>query len=840
MIMHRCRLICASSILAMALAAQPAMAQMGGAVGPSAAAPSGDPTTSPAAGEPQSALGEIVVTATRRSTNLQTTPIAVSAVDSKLIAQSSPRNIGDLAAFVPNFSAATITGFNAASFSIRGVGQNNIIVYFEPPVAVLVDDFVVPSVQTQLLDTFDVAQVEVLRGPQGTLFGKNTTGGAVVVKTKRPELDKISVEGRMQVGSFGTVIPQGAVNVPIGHTLAFRGIIGHTQSHGYYKNGGCFGPVKPLNDSAFAQSYAGQSGCGDGSHLGGTDVWNARAKLLWEPSSNFTALAQYEYLRDRSDSVPAINLTPDSSAFLFSTLGLGASANVHSDPLDNATITGRQGALIKEGSGQKISVDGAYLNMDYRTDFGTLTSVTGYRFQRSRLPNTYMGSAPVSANGTVLSLFDAQRDDNRKTFQQELRFASQFSGPFQFVAGGFYQHDKTDFCVAQVLGFLDLSSGPLAFGPWNNNPYILCNAQKASSTAAYIEGNYKITPAITLTVGGRYTWEKKTWYGRQQVFSQQLDGGFDPSIVLSDALQASVFNYPAGVIRVKDKANEPTWRASLGWQMTPRIYGYATYSRGFKGGGFNDQIGSFHPFVNANGSDDQAAFAAAASATKPEKADSYEAGVKTELFDRHLRFNLTGFYVNYSNLQKQIVVPLVVDGNQFQVTRFFNAAKATVKGIELESTLIPVKGLTLRGVLGYQDGKYKKYITPIPAGYDLSTAPLDRLPKWQWTVDATYELPLGDSYKLQINGDVNYVGRNLATQSITSPNENTYLNARTLVNASITVAEISDKYYLRFVGRNLTDKRYITAAQVVGGLWADGQYAPPRYFGAEVGFKFGN
>ena len=134
-------------------------------------------------------LCEIVVTATRRDSNLQTTPVAVSAIDSQLIAQASPRNIGDLAAFVPNFSAATITGFNAASFAIRGVGQTSIIVYFEPPVAVLVDDFVVSSVQTQLLDVFDVEQVEVLRGPQGTLFGKNTTGGAVTVKTKRPVMN---------------------------------------------------------------------------------------------------------------------------------------------------------------------------------------------------------------------------------------------------------------------------------------------------------------------------------------------------------------------------------------------------------------------------------------------------------------------------------------------------------------------------------------------------------------------------------------------------------------------------------------------------------------------------
>jgi iron complex outermembrane receptor protein len=843
MIGHRWLMGCAGGVLAISMASAPAFAQNAQNAGmQSAAASQTAPATSVAAGAPESALGEIVVTATRRSTNLQTTPIAVSAVDSKLIAQASPRNVGDLAAFVPNFSAAVIPNFNAASFAMRGVGQNSIIVYFEPPVAVLVDDFVVPSVQTQLLDTFDVSQVEVLRGPQGTLFGKNTTGGAVVVKTKRPELDKIEVEGRMQVGSFGTVIPQGSVNIPIGHTMAFRGVIGHTGSSGYYKDGGCYGPVVSFVPSKFS----GAQGCGDGRHLGGQDVWNARAKLLWEPSSNFTALAQYEYLRDRSDSVPSVNITPnDPTNFLLDALGVGSTANVHKDPLDNAMVTDRQSGLIKMGEGQKISVDGAYLNMDYRTDIGTITSVTGYRSQRSRLPNTYPGTAPVAADGDVLSLFDANRADNRKTFQQEVRFASQFHGPFQFVTGAFYQRDNTNFCVAQVLGFQDLvgpgpSVGGHALGSWNDNPYILCNAQKARSTAVYLEGNLKITPTLTLTAGGRYTWERKTWYGRQQVFASQLDGGYDPSIVINDALDASVFNYPAGVIQVKNKANEPTWRASLGWQATPTIYAYATYSRGFKAGGFNDQIGTFHPFVNSDGTDNNTAFAEAGSATKPEKADSYEAGVKTELFDRHLRFNLTGFWVDYSNLQKQIVVPLIVGDSTFQVTRFFNAAKAEVKGIELETTLVPMDDLTLRGVMGYQDGKYKKYVTPIPAGYDLSTSPLDRAPKWQWTVDATYELPLNDRFKLQFNGNVNYVARNLDTQSITSPVDNTYLNARTLVNASITLAEVQDKYYIRFIGRNLTDKRYIVSAQVVSPLWEQAQYGAPRYFGAEFGFKFGN
>ena len=395
--------------------------------------------------------------------------------------------------------------------------------------------------------------------------------------------------------------------------------------------------------------------------------------------------------------------------------------------------------------------------MDFKLDFGTITSVSGFRSQRSRLPNTYPGQAPFAADGSYLSLFDASRDDNRKTWQQELRFASSFAGPFQIVAGGFYQKDNTEYCVSELLGFLDLTNGPLPFGTWNDTPYMLCNAQRARSMAGYAEGTLKIATGLTFSAGARYTWERKTWFGRQQVFIPQLGGGFDPSLTIGSTLDAGVFDYPAGVVKVKARANEPTWRASLGWQAAPGIYTYATYSRGFKGGGFNDQVGTFHPFVNADGTDNNDLFRAAAAATKPEKADSYEVGIKTEFFDHRLRFNLTGFHVIYSDLQKQIVVPLIVGGKPFQVTTFFNAAKARVNGAEAELAAVPVEGLTLRGVLGYQNGKYSKYVTPIPAGYDLASSPLDRLPKWQWTADATYQIPIGD-YRVTLNGNVNYVG----------------------------------------------------------------------------------
>jgi iron complex outermembrane recepter protein len=795
-------------------------------------------------------LADIVVTATRRDSNLQSTPIAISAVDQTIIQQSSPDNIGDLASFVPNFSAARITGFNAASFAMRGVGQNNIIVYYEPSVLVLNDDFVVPSVQTQLLDTFDVQQVEVLRGPQGTLFGKNAIGGAVSVKTKRPDLDKLGGEVRGTLGSFKTASINAALNIPIIEgSLALRLVGGYEYMDGYMRNGACYAVgttfqarvvnpttgVASLVTAPVQGKFAGRSGCGDGSRVGGTDVFNMRAKLLWQPSENFDALLQYEMIRDSSETPAPVNETPVSTLeryFLLDALGVGAQANANSDPLDNAGVTNRSDALMFMDKGHRVDVDGIYLNMNLDIGMGTFTSITGWRQQKSRLPSTYTGQAPVAADGDVLSLFDATRDDNRKTWQQELRFASNLGGSFDFVAGVFHQRDNTDFCVSQLLGFLDLAGGPLPFGDWNDTPFILCNAQKAKSTAVFAEGTFKATDKLTITVGGRYTWERKTWRGRQQVFIPALGGGFDFGITIPNALGASVYKYPANVITVKASDNEPTYRFTAAYQATDDIFAYATYSRGFKGGGFNDQIGGFALFPT------QALFAAAASATRPEKADSYEIGLKSEFWGSRGRFNITGFWVDYSNLQKQIVVPIVVAGQSNQVTRFFNAASARVKGIEAEATLMPTDGLTLRGVLGYQDAGYRSYVTSIPAGYDLSTAPLDRAPKWQWALDGTYSVPLNEGFKVTFNGNINYTARNLFTQSIDDPRNNTFLRARTLMNASITFAEADDKFWLRFVGKNLGDKRYETASQVVGGLWTFTLYGPPRYYGLEAGLKF--
>lgn len=789
-----------------------------------------DDSETATAPQPTSGLEDIIVTATRRETNVQTTPVAVSALSTRLIEQTSSRNIGDIAAFVPNFSAAKISGFNAASFSIRGASQTNISMYSEPPIAVLVDDFVIPHVQTQLLDTFDLAGVEVLRGPQGTLFGKNTTGGAVVVKTKRPDLKEQRVELMARFGSFGTRILKGAVNLPlIEDVLAIRLVGSYDKDDGYYHRGGCTGPITPLVPNS---QWAGAQTCGDGARIGGTDVFSGRAKILFKPGPDTDILFQYEAIRDRSDPVAGVNVTPaNNPRFLFSRLNIVETQG--GDPLDHAGGSFRSGYLLDMDDGNTVDDDGYYLHINHGTKFGTFSLNAGQRDEDASLPQAYVFANTRFDDGRVLSLYDGDRTFKRRTKQAELRFASDFSGPIDFVAGVFYQRDSVFRCGHQVLGFLDLIGGAAPFGPNNENPQVLCNAQRARSVAGYIEGNYEVTERLKLTAGFRYTSETKHWFGRQTVYLQQLPGvaNPDPNLTWQDfqhAIEANVFDWPADVVDSKTTWRKPTWRGTVSYDVNDDIFSYFTYSRGFKSGLYADSTGiGGTPILPSQ-----------LIPTNPETADSFEAGFKSEFFNRKLRANVAVFHVTYNDAQRQVNVPIIrPDGTAAQETRFFNAAKAVVQGIELELTAVPIENLTLRSAVGYQDAKYKSFNSPLATGRDLAAAPLERTPKWQTSADATYDLPIGDWGKMTFNGNVQYAGRNLYNLSLTAPADDTYLNARTLFNASITLSDADSRYYVRVIGQNLADKRFVTAKLTAGGLFQTANYGPPRFFGVELGLK---
>jgi iron complex outermembrane receptor protein len=773
-------------------------------------------------------LEEIVVTAQRRESNLQSTPIAVSAVDANLIEDLSPRTIADIATLVPNFSANKINGFNAASFAMRGVGNTDIIVYNEAPIAVLIDDFVMPSVQSQLLDPFDVQEVEVLRGPQGTLFGKNTTGGAVVVRTKAPVLNETSVEAKIGTGTFNALTAQGAVNFPlVSDKLALRLVVSEEKEDGWMRNGAS--NYIYTTDTTYT---------GDGRHYGGTDVLTGRAKLLWQPTDNLKALLTYERVNDRSETPLSVNTTPNDPYFVFALLGIpGYTGN---DPLNNAGTSNRDGYLINMPDGHRVDIDGYHLNIDWTTPYGTLTWVQGYRKQESSLPSNYTGIVGP------LSVFDANRSDDRKTWQEEVRFASEQIGRFNYVAGLFYQHDDTKFCVAQILGIYDMFGVPTPPGAepggYNNNPQVLCNAQTEASKALFAEGNFKVTDATTLTIGARITRDNKDWVGRQQIFVQQLPsptGAFDPAFTwhqLGDLMNAANFTaYPFGVVRDSHSWQKPTYRITLSQQFTSDLFGYATYSHGFRAGGYNDQVGTSGAPITPDEK----------KPTNPEEADSIELGLKSEFLDRRVRLNESVFYVKYKDAIRQVVEPVTnANGQPGEETLFRNAAKMTVYGIESDLTAQLAQNLVLRLPLSYQKCKYDSFTSGEGADLvDLSDLPANRCPRWTATVDLNYTLPVARTNgNVVIDVNANYIARNLDTYSIAnpySPLTQTYAEARTLVGASVTYTAANDRWFVRALGRNLTNKIYIASAQNVDPLWVWTFYGEPRYVGGEIGFKFG-
>ena len=532
-----------------------------------------------------SGLEEVLVTATRAGiTNLQQTPISVSAVTAEDIDRMVARDISGIASSVPGFSASRITAFNAASFAMRGVGLTDIIVYQDSPVGVTMDDFVLPSVQTQLLDTFDIESVEVLRGPQGTLFGKNTTGGAVNIRSKRPDMDELGADFRLAYGSFNAVRAQGSIDVPvIDDVLALRFVGAYSKSDGYYKLGANYGPINTLN--IFGGTFApfnipGVTGTtGEGrpnKSSGGDDNLNGRFKAQWTPTDNLKFLAQYEIMRDRSDAVPAYNDTPRGGPYLWNVLGFTRPGG---DPLDNVGSTQRQDSLLKMADGQVIDVDGIYLNMEWDLGYGTVYANAGKRTQDEHLPNTYTGAAPVNqVTGEVISLFDATRDTSRDTTQFEARFASDFDGAVNFVAGVFQQTNDAEFCVVQVLGFIDLAFDLGSVGAPqqlnNSTPQVLCNQQDSDSLAGYVDATWEITDQFSLTGGYRLTNDERSWAGRTQVGFDILDDNLNNGSLswqdFNNPLQAGNFNrYPGGIIvnqntpgfeNLSESWTEPSWR----------------------------------------------------------------------------------------------------------------------------------------------------------------------------------------------------------------------------------------------------------------------------------------
>ncbi len=755
---------------------------------PSAFAQSADATTAadaPAASE--DGLPDVIVTARRRTENAQKVPAALSVVGGDLIDQSYTVNTQGLTTLIPSLNYSSANPRNTA-FTIRGLGSSVVAVSqandgLEPGVGFYIDQVYHARPATAAFDFADIAQVEELRGPQGTLFGKNTTAGALNITTRAPTFTQ---EGfaELSYGMRNFVQAKGWVSGPITDSIAYR-----------------LSGVSTRRDGVIDNIRTGR----DTNTLGTQAV---RGQLLFKPDdmiqmrviADFTNFQAYccgqVYLRTGT-SLRAANRQFGGPTGLAAQFGYTPAST---NPYDRVTdIDGPLGVDTNEGGVSAIT--------DWNLGFATLTSVSAWRFWNWDAENDrdYTG-LPVQLSQHIPS-----RQDQ---YSQELRLASNGTRPVSWVAGLYGFRQKL---VGRPISIYGPAAARYLIGTTTGaaNTPVPSNLLdgygqdgrtdfRSLSYAAFGEVNWRIVPTVTATVGLRYTQEDKDGY-----YTTTVSGG---PVTTSTAL----INARLGVLRPQsyeahDSDGSLSGRGNIAWQATDNTMAYASYARGFKSGGINM---SGLPLDNSNRP------VLATAVVRPERNETYEIGIKNTLFDRRLIFNLDGFYTKVRDFQATVIENSLTQTVQLR-GYLSNIPEVTVKGIEANITAIILPGLSTRTSFAYSDGEYSNY----PAGpcpLEVQTAAttqcsltgrrLASLPRFALTAGLDYTRPIGSG---EVFAHIDTASRS-GYNGDPSLSRFTYIRGYNLTNANIGY-RFADGLELIVWVRNMLDADYIQNLTIQAG-----------------------
>ncbi len=765
-------------------------------------------------------LEEIIVTATKRTMSQQEAPIAITTITSQDIANTfgnDPRLIAEL---TPNVTLTNQTGFNAIAGGIRGTGSLSILTTQDPSTGIMVDEFVLNHVQAQFVELYDIEQIEVYRGPQGTLFGKNSTGGVIAITSKRPDLEEFGADVEVTYGQYDrdgstsdiTKFSAG-IDIPIIEgVLGFRFAGMYDANEGYYKNNkpagtaiveafpadvpGLLLPAQ-FPDEVPLYSLFGVNGLlppeldsnaqGANEQLNDKEVFAGKAKLLWTPNDFYTGLFTYERVRDNSDSPPGVNETPTAENFLLEQLGfpgIGVSGRGNDPYVTGST---QQGNGVNLRDGHKVDVDGFYITQDFNFEKFSIRSISGYRYQEETLGSTYTGEA-------FLSLFDASRNLERDQYQQEIRVVTNFDGPFNFVAGGSYLQDDLDFRAIATIGFQSLLA-PCMFDPplgpcldsrgfldldmdFINDPTVTSAEQNRKSWAGYIDGTYEITDRLNLSAGIRYTQDDKDFQklqnggGACNQYTKEKDAVLiDPDLPFSEANCASDNRSTAlsraGITGAQyDPRKNPLPPENFGLQIDDDEQWTKTTWRVALDYGVTENQRAYFTVATgflSGGFSETCSTTFTCDPYDEETNTNYEIGYKADWLDGTLRTNLAVFYTEFEDLQRNQVVPFTqASGAQGQETITVNAGESTAQGFELEATWLPLGNMRVKGFVGYLDAEYDDFAwdpTPNEPPFDktdFSDLDIPFAPEWQVGLDVTYDQDLGNGGVVVYNVNGNY------------------------------------------------------------------------------------
>jgi iron complex outermembrane recepter protein len=747
-----------------------------------------------AAEENEDGIASITVTARKRVEDVQDVPIAVTGLSGEALENRFVPDVRALAKYIPNvqlgqvqFSGATL------SASIRGLTFADIERSFEPAVATSIDGIFLASNTGALVDFFDVESIEVLRGPQGTLFGRNTIGGIVNVKRTRPT-GELGAKLSATIGSYGRHDFKGVFNTPIiEDKLALK--------VGLYS----------INGDSFTRNFD------TGKRDPGLKRFGFTGTLLVTPTDNFEAVLSYEYLKDRSNYPQLVNqslpgsLACDAFSLCFNAPRPGAPAG--SPTLQQLYEDSNYTASFTDVPFQvPLNASNLTMNAKYSGKNFDIVSVTGLWRNNDALDIDNIGNAI----GPDTALFHPVRELNGKQFSQELRFDSDFKGLFNIVAGLYYF--RSSYRLERQDVFL---LGGVA------NPGLLVDTfsagQTVTSYAAFAETYWKLSDTTRLTVGGRYTKEKKAFNVQKPAVSIAEGGPFfcpNPLLGPNDPCRTGKLSF-----------NKFTPRVSIDQKFGDDVLLYASWSRGFRSGGFNGRPGSTSDTIGPY---------------NPEVVDSYEIGFRSKFWDKKAVFNATVFQTDYKNKQEDQITANPLNPAS-TITFVRNAGEARFRGVELEAQLKPTRDLNFFASAGYLNGKYLQFLDA--AGNDIRADRILRYaPKWNASFGTEYEIPVGSGDNhFVVGANVKYLA-DYATESTRDTVGPVLLGYRreiipayTSVDASLTYfGNIggSSKYKLSaFINDAFHKGGRIVRSSQAGPFWFSDR-TPNRTWGVELQLDF--
>lgn len=746
------------------------------------------------------ALEEVTVTAQRRAEVEQSVPMAITALSNEMLERQQVRSVAQLGELVPNFYIAPNTGTSsAAKIFMRGIGEAESFFTADPPVGMYIDDVYIARQTGAIFDLFDIERLEVLRGPQGTLYGRNSSAGAVKLVSKKPVLGDYQGQVELAYGRFDSMSLRASGNLPLGEKAALQGAVLVRERDGFTKN---LVTDKYVNDQ---------------------DVKGARLSLLIEPTDRFRTFLVADYLRERS--------TPSYPAPLILDTVVG-------DPIPGPVPkTGNFFVTNSDIQDPKNDLDhwgaAATLEFDVNNDL-SLKAIASHRVLENLLYMDTDGDVYLPAPSRV-SMYHVYQDQEQNQSSLELQaLGNGMDSRLTYVAGVYAFREHNDQDSISVIGVPALYGIPVASAGRIDLTNTARESMTTDSYAAYLTGTFEITDRFSFTTGLRYTRETKDFSnhvilpsGLVQVVC--LNQTVTPAVQIR-AAPCTAANLAAGFTNFTNESSfDKTWtswtpRFVLDYKLTDSVMAYLSAAKGFKGGTTNGRDVNALRNLNRLIGDMETNW-------------SYEAGLKADWLNRRLRTNAAVFQNDYRGLQASLTTP---DGGYGRI----NSGDVRVNGLELEIAAVPMTGLELNASLGLLDAEYTAWRAALSscAVYGTTTThqyldmPLKVMPKWQYRVGANYSHEMGDRGVLSVGVDFNkrddYFNNVCATPGIATSNFE-------FLNAQMRWESPSGQTLVTLSGTNLTDSEVVSGAFDFGrslGFASTWMY-PPRMWTLSVRYK---